>query len=156
MAEVPNGPDGSGQSDEDIDLEGFFAKADEVARQSPEKQEEWLRLLAEATEGMDEQADLLRKARVYLEASRGEAEAQEALYRSEAVLAHHSEQMETALTARLRGLLDGSIPLPDHPGARLFCVLELAIMGHFLPGLREQLARPEAQKFLMGFLKGTA
>jgi phytoene dehydrogenase-like protein len=147
-ADRENTPD-----DDDINLDGFFAQADEVAKRSPEEQEAWLRQLAELAQGLPELDQTLQKLRDYLKVSRSDAQAQDALFRSEVRLTHSTEQLETELRPWLEGLFDGSRPLPQDPQARTNWMLYLTIMGHMLPSLRERFAQADGQAYLMQFLR---
>jgi hypothetical protein len=109
--------------------------------------------LAELLQGDPNREKMLQQARDYLQAARKEHEAQEALYRSNAYLAHASEQLETMLCARFEGLLDGSLSLPEDRLERARWVLQLTIMEHFLPSLKERLARADAREYLLRFLR---
>jgi hypothetical protein len=139
--------------DDDINLDGFFEQADEVAKLSCEQQEAWLAQVAALFQGQPELEDVLRQLRGYLVVARQEADAQDALYRSEVNLARHSEQLETILGRHLQALVDGSQAPPGDPATRLWLVLEIAVMGYFLPSLRERINQREARDYLLRFLR---
>ena len=79
-----------------------------------------------------------------LHRKKGEASAAEA---------HWEERCEADAYAKLEGLLDGSLSLPDSNAERVRVMAQLAILGHLFPNLRQRFAEEDAQEYLSGFLK---
>lgn len=140
-------------SDEDAAVNGFFNRADEVAKLSPQEQEAWLARVADAARGIPDLEKTLEQLRDYLKAARQKHEAREAAYRSDVKLVHSSEVYETLLRARLEALLSGSHSLPEDPQARTAAMLQLTIMGHIFPDLKERFAQEDAQQYLARFMR---
>lgn len=121
-------------------------EAERVAWRSEEEQEAWLEHLRIELASRPNLNHLIESMRKFMKAHRKTGAARVAE-------AHAGEHLEADAYAKVEGLLDGSLSLPDSDAEQVRVMAQLAILGHLFPNLRQRFAEEDAQEYLSGFLK---
>jgi len=121
--------------------EQILRELEAVAHRPEAEQERWMDGLREKYRGHPQADQIIAKFRMALQATRQVQDAKLGLARVE-------EMLEADVVAKLNGLLDGSLSMPEDEAERLKLVLYITLAGHFLGNVRSRLDQPDAQAFI--------